>query len=972
MKRLVVAGCAALALCAATSALGESEPIGENLVKNGGFEDSWIKQNSGKYGNNDGAQAKISEWTGVSVRAARTDCNTGYVMKPGFGVGTYLAIFYGYNMSLQQEIEIPTDGEYEFSMQYVHRAETQNVTPHVSLLVSIGDVEIVPAFSVDNLTPLVCKVRCSLAKGKQVLMIKTPALATANNSSVYVDEVSLRLVYPTGDDYLLVDGTPVTGGHPTPGYGCVLNLTADATVEASMPEEISVVDGVTYQCIGWRLFSYDKQNDRWKLRTEGAGRTCSVAYKGRALRLEWVWAHPTSAPCEWVEDGSDSGWRVYSYGENIVQNGGFEDSWINNPDQNNNFGNNNGTQAEIANWTGANARVAKTNGNTGYKMKGGEGVGNYLAILFGYGTSLAQEIDVPADGDYEFSMQYIHRTDEFAGATPRVSLEISIGDAVIVPRFEISNLTPIVLRVRCSLKQGTQTLKILAPTPTEGYSTAYFDEVSLRQVTLVKPTAPCIEMLTSENDDAKGKLHYEFWIPWAGGDETSVDVSLWNRRDTCTDWKRKDLGAQDVGAFVFGTTSVRTGVWHYLAQAANGLGEAYTPDALVTSSRACGLVVAIMGGSSGQPAPAPAVVPPLDPPMHGCLSECHEEKMTHTASPVYMDGRLYTLYQAGETHTVEAVWDPTEHMRMSVVDWTYPPSTPKVCDPGVTGQDFGSFVQTTEQPPCSQTMIEKGKDLYLFFRGRRAEESSKSLWCYRRFDTVRQQLADGAVICTLDGEEFNGTTAANAYNALSGESQTAGGIGDECNIRLFSDGWYYTTPCICGDKVALIVRSQNLTDWESVAPTPNLNKGATMEHDTAELEPGKWVSAWRQENLSCVYWATYDVNAKTWTTPQKVPDSIAVKPYLFRYRGVNYLAANISGTVTTGAYKAVRATLAIFSIGSDGTLTKVKTIANPTGCHYVQTFEDGLGHLYLVYSTDERMLDASQCRSNIAFDLLEL
>ena len=362
----------------------------------------------------------------------------------------------------------------------------------------------------------------------------------------------------------------------------------------------------------------------------------------------------------------------------------------------------------------------------------------------------------------------------------------------------------------------------------------------------------------------------------------------------------------------------------------------------------------------------------LPSPRHGCLSECIEEKMTHTASPVFMDGRLYTLYQAGETHTVEAVWDPTEHMRMTVVDWTNPPSAPRVYDPGFTGQDFGSFVQVTNRPPCAQTMIGKGKDLYLFFRGKPAGEKPRSLWCYRRFDTVRQRLADGAVVCTLDGREFNGATATEAYNRLAGTNHASGGIGDECNIRLFSDGWYYTTPCVGKDTIGLIVRSQNLTDWESVAATPCLNKGPTMEHDTAELEPGKWVSAWRQEKLGCTYWAIYDVKTKTWTTPRKVPNSIAVKPYLFRYRGVNYLAANISGTVTTDGYKAVRATLGIFSIGSDGTLTQVKTIANPTGCHYVQTFEDDRGRLYLVYSTDERRLDATQCRSNIAFDLLEL
>lgn len=229
-----------------------------------------------------------------------------------------------------------------------------------------------------------------------------------------------------------------------------------------------------------------------------------------------------------------------------------------------------------------------------------------------------------------------------------------------------------------------------------------------------------------------------------------------------------------------------------------------------------------------------------------------------------------------------------------------------------------------------------------------------------------------AGVCTLDGQVFDCTTACAAYNRLSGDRQTGASIGDECNIRLFSDGLYYTTPCVCGDNVGLVVRSRNLTDWESVLTTPDLHQGATMEHDTAELAPGKWISAWRQERLGCVYTSVCDVRTKTWSRPEKIPDSIAVKPYLFRHRGKTYLATNVAGTLTTGSYRAVRATLAIFEVSGEGVLKRVKTVTNPTGCHYVQTFEDGIGRLYLVYSTDERKLDASQGRSNIAFERLDL
>ena len=942
--------------------------LGEELVQNGGFEDSWISANKGNFGNNDGTQAKIASWGGsTAVRVAKTSCQYGgYMMNGSEGVGNYLAILYWKNLSLSQDVEIPEDGEYEFSMRYVHRTDVPSATPRVSLKVTVGDVEVVPAFTVENTTPQTLKVTCSLKRGTQTLKIVSPT-PDSGTSSAYIDEVSLRQV-ETIENYLLVDGDPVRVGNPTPQYGYCVDLPLGEKVEATMPESASAVDGEVFQCIGWRLYSYSTKKECWTLRAEGAGRSCSIAYKGGANRLEWVWAHPTSASSVWVGDENEGEWQLSTLGEELVQNGGFEDSWI--TANSGNFGNNDGTQAKIASWDGSSVRVAKTSSQSGYVMNGSEGVGNYLAILYWKGLTLSQDVEIPEDGEYEFSMRYVHRTDA-PSATPRVSLKVTVGDVEVVPAFTVENTTPQTLKVTCSLKQGTQTLKIVSPTPNSGMSSAYIDEVSLRQMLPIRPTEPCVEVVASDYDDAKGKLHYDLWIPWAGGDEDSADVSLLSRRDTKTDWRQESLGWKNVGELVFGKTTVPRGAWHYLAKVTNSCGTAFSPDSLVVSTHRQGLVLMIDGGMKAGSS-IPVVGPALDPSAHGCLSECDKEKMTHTASPVFMDGRLYTFYQAGETHTVEAVWDPTEQMRMTVVDWTCPPSTPEVYDPGVTGEDFGAFVQTTEQPPCSQTMIGMDKNLYLFFRGRPADEPTKSLWCYRLFDTVRQKLADGAVICTLDGEEFNGVTAAASYNRLSGESRDAGGIGDECNIRLFSDGWYYTTPCICGDRVALIVRSRNLKDWESVAVTPNLEQGATMEHDTAELAPGKWISAWRQEQLGCVYSAVYDVQSQTWSQPQKVPDSIAVKPYLFRYKGVNYLAANISGTVTTDGYKAVRATLAIFSIGQDGSLTKVKTIVNPTGCHYVQTFEDGLGRLYLVYSTDERKLDATQCRSNIAFDLLEL
>lgn len=355
-----------------------------------------------------------------------------------------------------------------------------------------------------------------------------------------------------------------------------------------------------------------------------------------------------------------------------------------------------------------------------------------------------------------------------------------------------------------------------------------------------------------------------------------------------------------------------------------------------------------------------------------CMTECVREKMTHTISPVFHKGVLYGFYQAGEAHTVENVGDPTELMRLSVLPWEKRTEMPRIVNVGVARQDFGSFVQTAERPPCAQTMTVRDDVLYLFFRGRRAEKAP-GLWCFRTYDTRTGKMSEGAEICTLDGSEFNGETARDAYNRLTGDRQVKTAVGDECNVRRFSDGMYYTAMSVGGDSVGLVLRSENLRDWTSVLATPDLRKGWTWEYEIFELSMGTWMCAWRQEKLGSVWTATYDVASKTWSKPTKVENSIAVKPYLFRYRGVNYLATNLKGPVTTPGYgTAVRATLGVFRIGEDGLPKLVRKIVRPTGCHYVSTVEDDRGRLFLCYSTDERKLDATQCRSNIACEQLEL
>lgn len=355
-----------------------------------------------------------------------------------------------------------------------------------------------------------------------------------------------------------------------------------------------------------------------------------------------------------------------------------------------------------------------------------------------------------------------------------------------------------------------------------------------------------------------------------------------------------------------------------------------------------------------------------------CMTEGVREKMTHTISPVFHRGVLYGFYQAGEAHTVENVGDPTELMRLSALPWDRRTEKPRIIDAGVARQDFGSFIQTSECPPCAQTMTVMDDMLYLFFRGRRAKKAP-GLWCCRKYDTREGRMLDGAEICTLDGAEFNGTAARDAYNRLTGDRQTGTAVGDECNVRRFSDGRYYTAMSVGGDCVGLVLRSENLVDWTSVLATPDLHGGRTWEYEIFELSAGRWMSAWRQEDLGSVWTATYDVAAKTWSRPVKVENSIAVKPYLFRHRGANYIATNVRGPVTTPGYgTAVRATLGVFRIGEDGLPRMVKKIVRPTGCHYVSTIEDDAGRLFLCYSTDERKLDATQCRSNIACEPLDL
>ena len=155
-----------------------------------------------------------------------------------------------------------------------------------------------------------------------------------------------------------------------------------------------------------------------------------------------------------------------------------------------------------------------------------------------------------------------------------------------------------------------------------------------------------------------------------------------------------------------------------------------------------------------------------------CMTEGVREKMTHTISPVFHRGVLYGFYQAGEAHTVENVGDPTELMRLSALPWDRRTEKPRIIDAGVARQDFGSFVQTSECPPCAQTMTVMDDMLYLFFRGRRAKKAP-GLWCCRKYDTREGRMLDGAEICTLDGAEFNGTAARDAYNRLAATGDEA-------------------------------------------------------------------------------------------------------------------------------------------------------------------------------------------------------
>lgn len=355
--------------------------------------------------------------------------------------------------------------------------------------------------------------------------------------------------------------------------------------------------------------------------------------------------------------------------------------------------------------------------------------------------------------------------------------------------------------------------------------------------------------------------------------------------------------------------------------------------------------------------------------MHGCLSKGIKEKMTHSNTPVYVNGVLYCIYIFDEVTTLE--WkQPTAGIRLSAkstisgITEFYDVATPNAV--------IGNLTIDNYPPYDPNLVVSEDKKFLLCYFVVKPNTTHKETVCYRKYDLEKQELLDEVTICKLDGETFTNEKACSVYNSLTGKNVTMYEMNMSCTITKFSDGYYYTG--VGGDGGfgfgGLVIRSQDLINWDTVTQvTAPRDDTRCTELAVFEDENNRMLVAARYYNMG-IYYGIYH-NSSWIVTPSVIRDTIATRPEFFKYEDNIYLSVCVNGSITTEGYGTVeRATLGIFKVVGDRVELNTK-LQCKYGIHYQKALVID-GDLFLAYSTDERMLDASQSRSNIAFDRIIL
>ena len=362
----------------------------------------------------------------------------------------------------------------------------------------------------------------------------------------------------------------------------------------------------------------------------------------------------------------------------------------------------------------------------------------------------------------------------------------------------------------------------------------------------------------------------------------------------------------------------------------------------------------------------------------GNVSNPTLQKMSHDFRYVgRYDGFCYGVYNAGYCSTEEH----PKHLDIDlrIVKWLPEDAGVKysfqVAKAGDGRTDF-------YRPPYDPTGFIECEKLYCMYC---PSVDSTATYVCRVFNMKSETFEGEESVMTLDGQPMTVWNVLNIYNEkspvkcswiLDGSPEKAFGLGLNVKIVKYGDAYYSCLSEVGGTFCGMIIRSYNLTDWETVA-IPNLTslpRGQSFwEGSVFPLKNGLFAYTARLQNEDGVVFGLWNPATGQFSHLQLVPDAIVSRPELFEFRGEVYLACNIHGPSDVEGYGSVyRATCAFFRINPDeGSLERVRTKTVAEGIHYF-TFYSWRGNLYMVYSTDSRRLNAREARSNIALERIVL
>lgn len=247
---------------------------------------------------------------------------------------------------------------------------------------------------------------------------------------------------------------------------------------------------------------------------------------------------------------------------------------------------------------------------------------------------------------------------------------------------------------------------------------------------------------------------------------------------------------------------------------------------------------------------------------------------------------------------------------------------------------------------------------------------------------------------TLDGQEMNVANVIDNYKARTGKdipwftdggAKTAFGIGMNVEIARHKGSYYCVISALAHGFTAIIVRSEDLVHWETVAipDLSPLNFGTTWwEGAVHPLHGDVFAFTARVQSEDGVVYGTWDASTGALSNLQLIEGGITSHPEFFEYKGNTYFFCNTFGPSDVEGYGSVyRSTVSFYKLSPDGSsLEFVRSKFVPEGIHYA-TFYVEPGHglfgrrrrgdrLYIIYSTDSRRLDHLEGRSNIAIEEL--